>query len=218
MTPETPVPTWKRQARALVHDAILDAARATFAEHGYTNATVDEIAARAEVSKGTIYNYVDGGKAGLFVAVLAEHFDELHALAEAHLGPAAAPFRDRYHAFVAAVAAYFQGNADLLRVHLREVPQLLVSDDDGSQATLLREQRDRIVGAIAAPLGAAVAAGDLRAVPVQPTAHVLFGVLMGVFHQTSAVCAAGLGPQETADFLTALLFDGLCPEAVSPAV
>ena len=217
MTPETPVPTWKLQARALVHDAILDAARSTFAEHGYTTATVDEIAARAEVSKGTIYNYVDGGKAGLFVAVLADHFDELHGLAERHLGPTDVPFRDRYHAFVAAVATYFQSNADLLRVHLREVPQLLISDDDGSQATRLREQRDRIVSAIAEPLGAAIEAGQVRPIPARPTAHVLLGVLMGVFHQTGAVCVAGPGPHETADFLTALLFDGLCPEAVSPA-
>ncbi len=208
MTPETPVPTWKRQARALVHDAILDAARATFAEHGYAAATVDEIAARAEVSKGTIYNYVDGGKGGLFVAVLAEHFDELHGLAVAHLGPADVPFRARYRTFVAAVADYFRANADLLRVHLREVPQLLVSDD-GEQAERLRAQRDRIETAIAAPLAAAIAAGEVRAVPVGPTAHVLFGVLMGFLHSTSAPCAAAPPPADAADFLTSLLFDGL---------
>lgn len=215
MTPEPHLPAWKRQARELVHDAILDAARVTFAEHGYAAATVDEIATRAEVSKGTIYNYVDGGKAGLFVAVLADHFDELHALAEAHLGRPDAPFRERYRAFVVAVAAYFRDNADLLRVHLREVPQLLVSDDDGSQARRLREQRNRIVTAIADALGAAVEAGHVRAVPVHATAHVLFGVLMGVLQTTASTCTVlqtdARSACDVADFLTTLLFDGLAP-------
>jgi TetR/AcrR family transcriptional regulator len=38
-------------------EAILDAAQAVFAEKGLQRATVDEIAARAELSKGTIYLY-----------------------------------------------------------------------------------------------------------------------------------------------------------------
>lgn len=213
MAPDPHVPAWKRQARELVHDAILDAARATFAEHGFAGATVDEIAARAEVSKGTIYNYVEGGKGGLFVAVLGDHFDELHALAEAHLGGAEAPFRDRYRAFSAAVGGYFRLHADLLRVHLREVPQLLLSDDDGTQASRLRAQRDQIVGVVARRLEAAIAAGEVRPLPVVPTAHVLLGVLMGALHQPGAACAAVPDPDETAALLTALLFDGLTPAA-----
>lgn len=216
MSADTNVPAWKQQARGLVLDAILDAARATFAEHGYAAATVDEIAARAEVSKGTIYNYVEGGKGGLFVAVLAEHFDELHGLAERHLGVPGVPLRERYRAFVAAVTAYFQANADLLRVHLREVPQLLVADD-GAQAARLRAQRDRIVDAIAERLTAAVDAGEVRAVPVGPTAHVLLGVLTRFLHTTVATCAVGPPPDDIAAFLTDLLFDGLCPDHVAGA-
>ena len=203
MQTDKPVPAWKEQARGLLHDAILDAARATFAERGYEGATVDEIAARAEVSKGTIYNYVEGGKAGLFVAVLRAHFDELDALAVRHLTQSGTPFRDRY----------------LLRMHLREVPVLLVSAEGGEQAARLRCQRDQIVGSIARALADAVARGEVRDVPVYPTAHVAFGILMGHLYHASAPQADGSGcgveASDAARFLTDLLFDGLRPAVPS---
>jgi AcrR family transcriptional regulator len=222
MNPDKPVPAWKEQARGLVHDAILDAARTTFADRGYEGATVDEIATRAEVSKGTIYNYVPGGKAGLFVAVLRAHFDELDELAARHLAQADTPFRDRYHAFVAGVMAYFRDHGALLRMHLREVPQLLLSEEGGEQAVQLRCQRDRIVDAIARALADAVARGEVRRVPVKPTAHVAFGTLIGHLAHTSAPGAdasgCGVGAAEAARFLTDLLFDGLRPDVPPAAV
>lgn len=51
--------TAQRRARekALRKKAILDAAKEVFFEQGISRATVDDVAARAEVSKGTIYLY-----------------------------------------------------------------------------------------------------------------------------------------------------------------
>lgn len=215
MTPEKPVPAWKEQARELLHEAILDAARATFAERGYEGATVDEIAARAEVAKGTIYNYVEGGKAGLFVGILSAHLDALHAVAERTFAEAGATFRDRYCAFAAEVMAYFHAHGDLLRVHIREVPQLLVSDEAGAQGDRLRVQSDRIVDAIARPLADAVEAGELRPVPLRATANVMWAVLLSHIHRSLAMCH--VDPSEAEDrhgeanapFLTDLLFEGL---------
>ncbi|MCF2530923.1 TetR/AcrR family transcriptional regulator [Yinghuangia soli] len=51
-------------------DAIIAAALAVFAEEGYSAASVDAIAARAGVSKPTIYNHF-GNKERLFLAVVA---------------------------------------------------------------------------------------------------------------------------------------------------
>ncbi|HEX9950492.1 MAG TPA: TetR/AcrR family transcriptional regulator [Rubricoccaceae bacterium] len=219
MPTDKSVPAWKEQARGLLHDAILDAARATFAERGYEGATVDEIAARAEVSKGTIYNYVEGGKAGLFVAVLHAHFGDLEALATRHLAQAGGPFRDRYHAFVSDVMGYFREHGDLLRMHLREVPVLLVSAEGGEQAAQLRCQRDQIVGSIAQALADAVSRGEVRDIPVIPTAHVAFGTLMGHLYHASApgdgASGCDVGDAEAARFLTDLLFDGLRADASS---
>ena len=57
---------------------ILDGARAVFAELGYERATVDQIAARAGVSKATVYNHFQDKKA-LFVAAVVESCDDIRA-------------------------------------------------------------------------------------------------------------------------------------------
>ncbi len=55
---------------------ILDGARAVFAEQGYERAAVDQIAARAGVSKATVYNHFQDKKA-LFVAAVVEACDDM---------------------------------------------------------------------------------------------------------------------------------------------
>jgi AcrR family transcriptional regulator len=55
---------------------ILTAAVAIFARAGYQAAKTDEIAARAEVSKGLVFNYF-GSKAQLYVAAVQSAYDNL---------------------------------------------------------------------------------------------------------------------------------------------
>ena len=57
---------------------ILTGARAAFTELGFERATVDDIAARAGVSKATVYNHFADKKA-LFVAAVVEATDEMSA-------------------------------------------------------------------------------------------------------------------------------------------
>lgn len=52
-------------------DAIIDAASAIFSESGYQGASIDAIAARADVSRQTVYNQI-GDKEKVFKAVVAE--------------------------------------------------------------------------------------------------------------------------------------------------
>jgi len=63
-------------------DAILDAAYDVFSAKGYQNATVDDIAQHAGVSKGTCYQYFSG-KEEIFVATMERTLDKLLAEAEA---------------------------------------------------------------------------------------------------------------------------------------
>ncbi len=56
--------------------SILQAARELFYEHGYQASTIDMIAERAELSKGTIYTYFDS-KDELYVSAIIEAFLEL---------------------------------------------------------------------------------------------------------------------------------------------
>src|ERR1700693_2056602 len=58
---------------------IITAARKVFAEKGYVAATVDEIAARAALAKGTIYLYFES-KEQIYNAVLADDLEALRRL------------------------------------------------------------------------------------------------------------------------------------------
>lgn len=61
---------------------ILDAAADVFSHHGYENATTREIAERADVSEGTLYNYFEN-KYELFVGVADAFADDLVEAVEA---------------------------------------------------------------------------------------------------------------------------------------
>lgn len=65
--PTSPRSSAKRQA-------ILDAAQSCFLELGYANASMDGVAARAGVSKATIYAHFDS-KSDLFRAIICRHRD-----------------------------------------------------------------------------------------------------------------------------------------------
>lgn len=71
-----------RQGRPMAHERarierrLLDAARASFIELGYTDTTIDVIAKRARASKRTIYSRFES-KAGLFEAIVTDLVDRL---------------------------------------------------------------------------------------------------------------------------------------------
>lgn len=70
---------------------ILDGARRVFAEQGYERAAVDQIAARAGVSKATVYNHFHDKKALFVAAVLGSCDDFREGLACRLADPDGAP-------------------------------------------------------------------------------------------------------------------------------
>lgn len=78
--------TAERRARekAQRRREILDAARKEFFEHGFSRPTMDDVAARAEVSKGTIYLYF-ASKEEILAHLLLEGLDLLLSHMEAAL-------------------------------------------------------------------------------------------------------------------------------------
>src|SRR4051794_21035829 len=67
--------------------ALVEAAVAVFAEHGFQAATTREVAERARCAEGLIHRYF-GGKQGLLLAALEEHSLALSAGMAAALPPA----------------------------------------------------------------------------------------------------------------------------------
>lgn len=78
-------PTGRRAGESGTRQAILDAARDLFAEHGYTSASMRAIATRAGVDAGLIRHFF-GDKNGLIAATLADRSTAPERLAAALSG------------------------------------------------------------------------------------------------------------------------------------
>ena len=82
----------RRRRKAERPKEILEAAFAEFSRNGYASTTLDQIAERAGVTKGTIYVYFDS-KEHLFISMVREvmqaSLDTVHELFESHEGSTA---------------------------------------------------------------------------------------------------------------------------------
>lgn len=206
----------RRQRR----QAMIDAAQAVFAEKGYAQATLDEIAERAEFGKGTLYNYFEGGKEEILFAVFEALFDDVHAMARSVLSEentAGRPFRDVFHEMVVTGFQFFLEREDLFFILMKEEMQLMFGDDPEKAAFVHRKQ-ERVAEILMPPLKAAMEVGELRRLPLRAVASTLQGNVRGVMMHHMVMCHGPLGacddaavgtPEEAADFLTTLLFDGL---------
>jgi len=88
--------------------SILQAARETFFENGFYHTTVESVAERAEVSKGTVYLYVES-KEALLAHLLLEGLEELVAeLDRAYLAAQRLPADEQLKELARAYLAFFR--------------------------------------------------------------------------------------------------------------
>jgi len=198
--------------------AILDAARAVFAERGYGDATLDEIAERAEFGKGTLYNYFEGGKEALLFAVFDDTIGELEDLIHTVFRDPDEdrPLRDAFHTFVKRHFELIREQQDLFLILVREA-HLMAFSDNADHVQFFQEQHERLLGALTPVLEAAMEKGQIHALPPQSVANLLLANVRGMgthctLEQRHCPCEEQTflqDPEQAADFLTTLLFDGL---------
>ena len=94
---------------------ILDAAAAEFARQGFTAAKVDDVAARAGISVGSLYQYFVT-KERCFLAVLEDGIAELQGRLEEVLAGAAGPW-ERIEAIVRLIPGHSRRHAEILRLY-----------------------------------------------------------------------------------------------------
>ena len=84
------VPTRRQQYSAATRRALIDLGEQLFTEHGYSAASLDQIVAGAEVTKGALYHHFSG-KQALFEAVFERVEDEasrsIQAALQGHTDP-----------------------------------------------------------------------------------------------------------------------------------
>ncbi|MGO8999470.1 MAG: TetR/AcrR family transcriptional regulator [Polyangiaceae bacterium] len=78
---DAPLPRRRDEARTLFRNAILEAAEAVFAERGFHRARIQDVAARARIAVGTVYNHFDE-KEDVLRALLEERTEGLVAQME----------------------------------------------------------------------------------------------------------------------------------------
>src|ERR1700674_5890393 len=89
----------RRRRKADRPKEILEAAFEEFSRNGYASTTLDQIAERAGVTKGTIYVYFEN-KEHLFISMVREitksTFDTVHGMLETHEGSTADLLRAQF--------------------------------------------------------------------------------------------------------------------------
>jgi TetR/AcrR family transcriptional regulator len=196
--------------QSLNRAAILDAALAEFAAHGFRGATIDAIAREAGMSKPNVL-YSFRRKRDLYAAVLEATLGEWLAPLEA-LDPAGDPVKE-VESYIAAKLAMSAERPEASRLFMGEI--LAGAPVIGA---FLRTRLKALVAAKAAVIRRWVAEGRLA--PVDPV-HLIFAVWATTQHYADfdAQIRAVLGPQvDGADFrdraaqaVLAIILDGVRP-------
>lgn len=172
-------PKWRRRAEARPGE-IVQAAFDIFAEKGFAAAKLDEIAARAGISKGALYLYFET-KEDLFRAVVREAVAPNIGLVEAALSQTDIPFPDL-------LRMLFTRLADMVETSRLGAVAKLVIGESRNFPELARVWHDEVVsralGALIRALEKAQMRGEVHFGDPRVQAFSIMGpVLMGVIWQ-----------------------------------
>lgn len=100
-------------------EQLIQVGRTLFAEKGYESVTIEEIAAKAEVSKPVVYEHF-GGKDGLFAVIVDREVTRLLSVMTTSLNAGHA--RELLEQAGLAFFNYIESNADGFRILIRDTP------------------------------------------------------------------------------------------------
>lgn len=187
-------PRWRRRKEARPQE-IVAAAMDVFAERGFAAAKLEEVAARAGVSKGTLYLYFPS-KDELFKAVIRAailpNLQQAEALVAAAGGPCF-PVLERLLRMVARLIA---------TTRMAVIPRLVIAEAGNFPelaAFYHREVIRRGFGVLAALLRRGIDSGEFRPVEVDPTVRLIVApLLMSAVWRTSFDGVDGEPPLDVA--------------------
>ncbi|MGH9138777.1 MAG: TetR/AcrR family transcriptional regulator [Acidimicrobiales bacterium] len=175
----------RRQAdrRAATRAALMEAARALFAEKGFAGTGREEIVERAGVTRGALYHHF-ASKADLFRAVYEQVENDLNEA----IATAALAATDPMEQLQLGTRAFLDAAAqpDVRRIVLLDAPSVLPPD-------VRRELMGRYgLGLMREALRAVMDAGEIERQPLEPLAHI---VLAGL-HEAATLVADGADRDE----------------------
>lgn len=138
MTESSPKPR-RRMTAAQRRNQLIEIARSVFAERGFEAATIEEIAAKATVSKPVVYEHF-GGKEGLYAVVVDREMEMLLQVFEAAMLENRS--KTRVEQIALAMLTYVEERSDGFRILTRNSsvePRGDGSLGNGSYSTLLND-------------------------------------------------------------------------------
>jgi AcrR family transcriptional regulator len=206
---------WSRRKQARPGE-ILDAALKAFAEKGYAATRMEDIAARAGVTKGTIYLYFSG-KEEVFKTLVREMVGRALANATQQLSSSCASARERLVRPLTAIADFLHSDERIVAL-----PKIIIAES-GNFPELARFWRDEVIdkaiALIAGALKQGAATGEFRPLPAEDVAKLCVApILLGAIWRTTFAPLDA----EAFDFDAFLavhidvLLHGLTPEGKSP--
>ena len=103
---------------------ILEAARKVFAKKGFSNATMEDIAAAAGVAKGTVYLYYES-KREVYFAALKFGLEKMYAVLDEEIKSIATP-EEKLRTLIRVKLAYFDENRDFFKIYYSELGNICI--------------------------------------------------------------------------------------------
>jgi len=125
-------------------EQLIETARAVFAQRGFEGTSVEEIAARAEVSKPIVYAHF-GGKEGLYAVVVDREVLRLLDMVRGAL--TAGHPRELLEQAALALLDYIESRSDGFRILVRDSP---LGSSSGSYVSIMSDIANRVEGILEA--------------------------------------------------------------------
>lgn len=189
-------------------ESILQAAREVFSRLGFAVATVEDVAQRADIGKGTLYLYFRS-KEEIYLACLLEEVHELMRQSSEEINRAAG-FRAKLRALFRIRFEFCEKHEAFYRIYQAEYSTLFTKSRGMPKEfrVLLMKSLDFITSVIEQ----AMAAGEIRHVPARSAASAVLDIARGI-GETRLLGFTSLSPGEELDFLV----DFVCHALAQPA-
>lgn len=184
---------------------ILSAARSVFSRKGYHNATLDEIARKAQLGKGTVYWYF-ASKAELFLAVLQAGGEE-QFLRVKRASEKQSNCRSRIEAVAREVLGHLARNQYVTHILFSEVV-FTTQEMKREMDRFIRDKYKVYSKLVEDIFREGIAAGEIRRVDAKKSSH----MLLSIFHSFACYWRfEGVKPRpdEDARVVCRMLFGGL---------
>ncbi|MBP7778904.1 MAG: TetR/AcrR family transcriptional regulator [Acidobacteria bacterium] len=206
MTMPVARPSKEEVVAAFRRKALLEAASRVFGAKGFEDATMEAIAERAGVAKGTVYLYYPS-KQSIYDATFAAGTLELTRLTDEAVR-AAPSVKAAIAAFVETRVTYFQQHSDYFRLYVTEISRMV--SDRGPRKGVCRNALESHTRVLQQVIAGAVQAGEARAVDPAATAMAIFDITRGLVARRFTTSARSDAARDI-EFLTDLIWAGLRP-------